>query len=298
MAFTADSPLAARVVESPSSEVGARSVSMIRAICIHMAEGGGTVPWLTRADGNSSHYVVEYTGRIVQMVREANWAGSINPRLVRTTNDPPYTYLGETIRYGRSAAEDALGSGVTNPNLHVIAIETEGFAKDGPNPAQREALRRLVADIRRRRGAMPCLGHRDFQDYKACPGKRLPWADYGGHGVASAEQGDTTLDFKPITSVPGHLTLKPGRGLVNLVTGDIVVPDSIDEYAYCRIVLAEPYGEGEGRDRGYMVGHDGQAHIALDDVVATFTPVELAPAASASYEVVVGGKPVGSVTLP
>jgi hypothetical protein len=156
----------------------------ILAIAIHMAEGGGTVSWLTRNDGNSSHYVVERIGRVVQMVREDRAAGSINPTLVRLDDDAPFTFLGETIRYGVTANKAALGEHWRNPNAAVIAIEVEGYAVDGPNPAQRTSLVALVADIRTRHPRVAVLGHRDWQSYKACPGRKIPWVDYGGHGKA------------------------------------------------------------------------------------------------------------------
>lgn len=185
-----DSSLAYRTVPAASNEQGPRpgGYADVRGIVVHMAEGGGTVSWLTRPDGNSSHYVVEYDGRIVQMVRESWWAGSINPTLLRKTDDSTFkSFQGESVTYGRTAAVHALGTTAANdPNRYVIAIETEGFAATGPNAAQRAALSRLVADIRRRRGKpLPVLGHRDFQSYKACPGKRIPWLDYGGHAVKS-----------------------------------------------------------------------------------------------------------------
>lgn len=275
MAFSPDSSLAAKVVESPSSEVGPRPVSAIRAIVIHMAEGGGTVPWLTRPDGNSSHYVVEYSGRLVQMVREKNWAGSINPHAVRTNNDVPYIYLNEKITYGYSANRAALGDGWDNPNYHVIAIEVEGFAKDGPNAAQSDKLMDLVADIRRRYGKpLPTLGHRDFQNYKACPGKLIRWADYGGHGNPTniiPEEEPVGLAFYPTTPVNGTVTIKPERGLINLTTEEIIFPDDRVKNTATRIHLIEPQGEGEGRQDGFLVRHNNAAYIALDDVVESFT---------------------------
>src|SRR4051794_16743147 len=112
MTFTKDSPLVRRVVPTASSEQGPRKngAADIKAITIHMAEGGGTVSWLARPDGNSSHYVIEYSGTIVQMVPERNWAGSMNPKLVRGDNDPPYTFDGERIVYGRAAQLAAVGT--------------------------------------------------------------------------------------------------------------------------------------------------------------------------------------------
>lgn len=160
----------------------------VLAIAIHMAEGGGTVSWLMRPDGNSSHYVVERTGRVVQMVQEDRAAGSIDPTKVRTTDDAPFTFEGEVVIYGVTANKAGLGEHWRNPNAAVIAIEVEGFARYGPNAAQRPALKALVADIRTRHPGIPALGHRDWQAYKACPGKRIPWADYGGHGLSTEEE--------------------------------------------------------------------------------------------------------------
>lgn len=179
--MSTDSPVADRFVAAPDNWT--RNGAPVRGIVVHMAEGGGTVSWLTRNDGNSSHYVVEYDGSVTQMVLESRAAGSMNPRVTRTTNDPAFTFLGETIRYGITALKATFGAGYADPNRYAIAIETEGFAATGPNAKQRAALARLVADIRRRRGALAVIGHRDQQAEKACPGHRIPWVDYGGHAV-------------------------------------------------------------------------------------------------------------------
>lgn len=198
MTPTPDSPLAAAFVAAPDH--WPRNGVPVKAIVGHMAEGAGTVSWLTRDDGNSSHYVVELSGRVVQMVPESLAAGSLNPGITRTTDDAPYTFEGESVRYGATALRAALGAaGVADPNRCVVAIEVEGFARSlsvwqrlrfpranpagGPNAVQRASLKALVNDIRRRRGALPVIGHRDQQDQKACPGHAFPWADFGGHGV-------------------------------------------------------------------------------------------------------------------
>lgn len=229
MTFTADSPVATRVLAAGASEQGPRpnGTSDIRAVCIHMAEGGGTASWLSHDDGNSSHYVVEYSGSVVQMVRESWWAGSLNPSLLRSDDDQPYKHLAEAVTYGRKAVVDAIGQVAANdPNRYVIAIEVEGFARKapvagkkgfdpradpagGPNDLQRAALATLVADIRKRHAnAYPCLGHRDFQHYKPCPGKRIPWADYGGHG-AKASGGPVVVGGPVPPPDPGHPHLPP-----------------------------------------------------------------------------------------
>jgi hypothetical protein len=173
------------------------------------------------------------------MVAEDRAAGSMNPTKTRTTNDAPYVFEGESVRYGRAALDDA---GIaSDPNRYAIAIEVEGFAASGPNSLQRAQLAHLVADIRRRRGALPVLGHRDQQDYKPCPGKRIPWADYGGHGARVAaptppdtSTGETVKSFvvpeaRTLATVPagtwlydnsdlaasaGNVQLDPGRDLV------------------------------------------------------------------------------------
>lgn len=178
-----------------------------------MAEGGGTVSWLTRPDGNSSHYVVEYDGRVVQMVPESLAAGSLNPNALRTGDDAAYSYLGESVRYGRTAAVKILGTtGYSNPNAFVIAIEVEGYAATGPNSGERNGLNKLVADIRRRVGPLGVLGHRDFQSYKACPGHRIPWVDYGGHtskieAPAPTPPATTPEEVMKSFAVPEHQTL-------------------------------------------------------------------------------------------
>jgi hypothetical protein len=151
----------------------------VKAFVIHMAEGGGTVGYLSRPNlrGVSVHYVIEYSGRIVQMVREDQASGSINPNDIRTSDGP--------TPYGATAAKAVMGAWWGNPNAAVITVEVEGFAAKGPNIDQRNALASLVADVRSRYPSMGLLGHRDFADYKACPGAFIPWPKLGGHGPAS-----------------------------------------------------------------------------------------------------------------
>lgn len=173
----------------------------VLAFVVHMAEGGGTVGYLSRdaSRGVSVHYVIEYSGRIVQMLREDHASGSIDPTKLRTTNGPaPY---GATVRRSVMRGWDS------DPNSAVISLEIEGFAKDGPNAKQLIALGRLVADVRSRYPGIGLLGHRDFADYKACPGAKIPWAQLGGHGPATG--GDMpALYFQ--RSGPGRFTVPAG----------------------------------------------------------------------------------------
>lgn len=239
-----DSPLAAVFVAAPDH--WSRNGSLIRAVVCHMAEGAGTVPWLTRDDGNSSHYVIELSGRIVQMVAEARAAGSLNPTLTRTTNDAAFTFEGESVRYGVSVLRASLGTaGVADPNRCVIAIETEGFAKPltatqksrfpkanpagGPNAAQRKALKALINDIRRRHGALPVIGHRDQQSYKACPGHAFPWKDYGGHGVRQGYVAPPVVVTPPDPTTGDDMAMKvPAKPLVAVIAQGAWIYDNAD----------------------------------------------------------------------
>lgn len=151
----------------------------VKAFVIHMAEGAGTVGYLRDdatppARGVSVHYVLEYSGRVVQMLKESDASGSINPKSLRTTEGP--------APYGAKVRKRVMGLWDHDPNSAVISLEIEGFAHDGPNSAQDAALVKLVNDVRSRYPDMGLLGHRDFQDYKACPGTRILWGSIGGHG--------------------------------------------------------------------------------------------------------------------
>ena len=194
-----------------------------RGVAVHMAQGGGTVSWLSRDDGaqgnNSCHFVVEYSGRVVQMVKEADASHSLHAEPRSDWPSAPADF--GTFGFGHAKA--VLGAGATNPNRYIFAIEIEGFAGKaptvgqsgydaradplgGPNDAQAAALVRLVADLRARHSTIRGnLGHRDFQDYKACPGGLIPWAALGGHGLISEEE-DVNLtvvkgeDWTPTTT--------------------------------------------------------------------------------------------------
>jgi hypothetical protein len=211
-------------------DYGVRS-GPVKAFLIHMAEGGGTVAYLAGSPlrGVSVHYVIEYSGRIVRMLDESHASGSVNPQDIRTTDDA-------NGFYGVTAAKAVMDSWWKDPNAAVISLEIEGFAKDGPNADQQNALAQLVTDVWSRYPGMGLLGHRDFADYKQCPGTHIDWARLGGHGPA-----------KPIPEEP------MGLGLRLLATTDATPLDAFG--------TAKVKGTGHSvirvRDRKYVPVADG-----------------------------------------
>ncbi len=251
-----------------ANDYGRRSGPTL-AFCIHMAEGGGTVGFLSRPNkrGVSVHYVIEYSGRIVQMLRENHASGSINPNDLRTTDGPP--------PYGASVAKAVLGSWYWNPNEAILSVEIEGFAKDGPNAAERVALGRLVTDLRTRYPDIGLLGHRDFQDYKACPGAHIPWDALGGHGPAEGVEMNTAVFTR--TPRTGTFTIKAGDDVsgYNPQTLEVVKtwePHDADSTGHFTAVLSRqgnispsPLLEAEGR---YFDG----LWVPQSQVAETFDP--------------------------
>ena len=165
-----------------------------RAILWHMAEGYGTVGYFTRVERDvSSHYVIERTGRIVQMVRHidashsAHWqfdAGGADASSCGGLYDP-------------DVAVSVLGDGWRDLNRYSIAVEVEGYRAEGPNAAERAAIIELAYVLRIQLSTLRGnLGHRDVQDYKACPGCKFPWPTIAGHGRFRSED-------EMIYSVPG-----------------------------------------------------------------------------------------------
>jgi hypothetical protein len=297
--FTADSQLVDRVLVAEAYD---RQDAPILAVVVHFAEGGGTDTWLTRVDGNSSHYVIKYDGSLVQLVPESKAAGSMNPRLTRTTNDAAFTFGGETIRYGRAVLDEVLGKyAPIYVNRAVIAIEIEGFARDGLNPAQTITLVSLIKDIRNRRGRIGLLGHRDQQDYKACPGKKIPWALLGGHGLPATTE---SFDVKFIMAgEPGKLLQVPTGtdlfGLDGVRVTEVADPDGAEL----------PFlGYADGRSDQYVVkAITGRVYTGgrsfptwlvarVGTLIDAPSPEPEVPVVSAT--VTVDGKTFGPVNIP
>jgi hypothetical protein len=247
----------------------------ILGFTIHMAEGGGTVGFLSRQnrDGVSVHYVIERSGRIVQMLLESHMHTSIriqnknSSNAIRQANDPDGFF-------GHGAAVAVLGDTADTrttigPNNSTIAVEIEGFAKKGPNEEQKAALVALVADVRKRHPKIGLLGHRDH-NIKGCPGRLIPWDRLGGHGPAAgggAMPGvESTL---PESLAVGKLTIPKGTVAVRISNhARFEVPKTVTRPAY-RMQLA-------GGQSGivYFVALNGKVTHFVRDAATGVTFVE------------------------
>ena len=192
------------------------------AITWHMAEGGGTVGYLAKPNPNgvSVHFVIEYTGRIVQMLKLTHMQSSIRTSDIRTTNDAAYG--NPPVMYGRAAALAVMGKwadishGTLGPNHASIGVECEGFAAAGLNEKQAASAGLLFADMTLQFPGIRSLGHRDFQDYKPCPGKHFPWDQVDGHGPDSPSSEDpmiVPIQFgHVVTTTAAHVYTAPDLG--------------------------------------------------------------------------------------
>ena len=166
----------------------------------------------------------------------------------------------------------------------------EGTAREGPLAAQVVALAVLAADVRTRHPLIRNLGHRDFADYKWCPGKLIDWSSIGGHGPVKEEDMPGLSLVPSPTLVAGRVTVPPtevirvsDRERIQ-TTATATNRPAVGPYDIVDIASVQ---------RGYLVYFtSGLAWVR--ESALTFTPDPIASA----YPVTVGGKAVGTVSLP
>lgn len=83
------------------------------------------------------------------------------------------------------------------------------------------------------------------------------------------EDEEVAIDYYPIPRPTGTLTIKEGRGLVNLITGKASMTTDLTKTSLGGIHLVEPWSDEPGMQEGYLVRHKQQAWVALDGVVET-----------------------------
>jgi N-acetyl-anhydromuramyl-L-alanine amidase AmpD len=151
-----------------------------QGIVLHVGEGCNNVGYLSGdnvARGVSATFVCQVDGTIVQMLPLNHTHGSIRASDVRRDTDED-GFWGR--RWTRYYDPDILTGRV---NQRTISVEIDGFASKkwtcsgatyppGPNEKQVESLIELIERLRSKYSQrLGVNGHRDFADYKPCPGK-------------------------------------------------------------------------------------------------------------------------------
>lgn len=166
MMFDPDSPLVNDVYASPNCEPrrGYDRPTMLLLHYTGVATSKAAIDWLARPESRvSAHYVIDESGRVIQMVRESMRA-----------------WHAGLARWGEE----------TDINSASIGIEIHNPGHDGGYPAfpdaQMEAVEALCRDIVMRHNIRPerVLGHSDVAAVrKKDPGEKFDWARLARAGV-------------------------------------------------------------------------------------------------------------------
>lgn len=149
---------------SPNYEAG-RAGKAIRAVCIHIAEGGykGSIQWLSNpASQASSHFVISLDGRIAQLVSiyDTAWTNGATYRVQKPKKWTDELWKG----IGWYSPDDQfmrpswphMAVDRSNPNYATVSIEHQGFTGKPWPDAMREANARLLQWLRQQPG-MPTI---------------------------------------------------------------------------------------------------------------------------------------------
>jgi hypothetical protein len=243
-----------------------------RGLIWHMAEGWSTVGYFTTTTRNvSSHFVIERSGRIVQVVRFTDASHTQHVAIDDDDRDAADCGI-----YDEALGRAVVGPGWPDINRYLIGIEVEGFRVDGPNAAQVASIVALYRDLR---GRLPTLignlGHRDVQDQKSCPGCKFPWSQIDGHGLfGKATTEGPVLDHVITGTTTGQVRVLTGN-LWRISDGELVkVPAGYVRNVVATITLAAPLPGFTGDEfrKGYLVTYSsGVPHFVLDKDV-DYTP--------------------------
>jgi lysozyme len=121
-------------------------------------------------------------------------------------------------------------------------------------------------------------------------------ADLRALAGGNSSEGEATpmIDGHPMPGGDGTVTLKPGRGYLDLVTGETINdPDDRVKTSYCLFRLNN--ATDPAREVGYLVRHQQHACLAFEDAV-DFVPANAAPV-SVSYDLRIDGKAVATGTV-
>ena len=250
------------------------SIVEVRAIVWHFAQGGATDTWLTHpTNDNSSHLVLKYSGAVRQMVDFTDASHSLHVSF----DDDSFDASNYGI-FGIDFAKNALGTGFANPNRYLIAIEVEGFAAEGPNEAQKKTVLALARYLERQFPNAVHLGHRDFQDYKPCPGPYLFRGLLPHAGRLETEV--PALKLNAMTAARGVATVKtdvPHAAIRVHDRGLIWLPGGTRKAYVAKAKLDTPWPNHPSGDV-YVVG-DTEAVLLAEDVTVQeeklYTPAEV-----------------------